>query len=67
MDTRKSLRNLRGTLHALLDLKAHLTPNWVKSVCDIIKTLPSEFDAKEDDDDGDDSGNVISKIKGKKN
>ncbi|XP_021595030.1 kinesin-like protein KIN-14T isoform X2 [Manihot esculenta] len=63
MDTRKSLRNLRGTLHALLDLKAHLTPNWVKSVCDIIKTLPSEFDAKEDDDDGDDSGNVISKIK----
>ncbi|KAF2314584.1 hypothetical protein GH714_027774 [Hevea brasiliensis] len=60
MDTKKSVGNLAATLHALLGLKAHLTPNWVKSVCDIIKTLPSEFDAKVDDDD---SGNAISKIK----
>ncbi|XP_057993212.1 kinesin-like protein KIN-14T isoform X2 [Hevea brasiliensis] len=60
MDTKKSVGNLAATLHALLGLKAHLTPHWVKSVCDIIKTLPSEFDAKVDDDD---SGNAISKIK----
>ncbi|XP_058001634.1 kinesin-like protein KIN-14T isoform X2 [Hevea brasiliensis] len=64
MGTRKSIRNLDETLDALLGLKAHITPNWVKSVCNIVKTLSSEFSAKDDDnDDDDDSSNAISKIK----
>ncbi|EEF38964.1 kinesin-like protein KIN-14T [Ricinus communis] len=63
MGSRKSVRNLGETLESLLGLKAHLTPNWVKSVCDILKTLPSNLtDAKEEDDDND-SCNTISKIK----
>ena len=74
MDSRKSVRNLAESLHSLLGIKANLTSNWVKSVCDIIKTLPSEksvemqptnSDINEDDEDDDDCS-AISKIKGKK-
>ncbi|KAG6781850.1 hypothetical protein POTOM_014765 [Populus tomentosa] len=71
MDSRKSVRNLAESLHSLLGIKANLTSNWVKSVCDIIKTLPSEksvemqptnTDINEDDEDDDDCS-AISKIK----
>lgn len=42
MDARQSVQNLAETIHSLLGLKAHLTSAWVKSVCDIVKNLPSE-------------------------
>jgi kinesin family protein C2/C3 len=75
MDSRKSVRNLAESLHSLLGIKANLTSNWVKSVCDIIKTLPSEksvdmqptnSDINDDDNEDDDDCSAISKIKGKK-
>ena len=42
MDTRKPVRNLAESLRSLLGVKANLTSSWVDSVCDIIKSLPSE-------------------------
>ncbi|KAG5227492.1 kinesin protein [Salix suchowensis] len=67
MDSGKSIRNLAVSLHSLLGLKTHLTSNWVKSISDIIKTLPSEksvdmqpTNSDTDDDEDDDS---VSKIK----
>lgn len=69
----KSVRNLAETLHSLLGHKAHLTSNWVKSVCDIIKTLPisekpvvlqpTDIDTI---DDHDSACTTISKVKGNK-
>ena len=69
MDSRKSVRNLAESLHSLLGIKANLTSNWVKSVCDIIKTLPTEksVDVQPTNFDiNDDDCSAISKIKGKK-
>ncbi|KAJ6346539.1 hypothetical protein OIU76_003256 [Salix suchowensis] len=66
MDSRKSVRNLAGSLHSLLGIKANLTSNWVKSVCDIIKTLPTEksVDVQPASSDiNDDDRSAISKIK----
>ncbi|KAF5725538.1 kinesin-like protein KIF3A-like isoform X1 [Tripterygium wilfordii] len=45
-DSQRSIRNLAGTIHSLLGVKAHVTSTWVKSVCDIIKNLPSEASSK---------------------
>ncbi|KAG2675315.1 hypothetical protein I3760_13G177600 [Carya illinoinensis] len=42
MEARKSVQNLAEKIHSLLGLKAHFTSSWVKSVCDIIRHLPSE-------------------------
>ncbi|KAJ9697644.1 hypothetical protein PVL29_006987 [Vitis rotundifolia] len=42
MDTRKPVRNLAESIRSLLGLKANLTSSWADSVCDIIKSLPSE-------------------------
>lgn len=72
MDSGKSIRNLAVSLHSLLGLKTHLTSNWVKSISDIMKTLPSEKSVDmqatnsdtDDDDDGDDDSDT--KIKGKR-
>ncbi|KAB5565239.1 hypothetical protein DKX38_005293 [Salix brachista] len=66
MDSRKSARNLAESLHSLLGIKANLTSNWVKSVCDIIKTLPTEksVDVQPTNSDiNDDDRSAISKIK----
>ncbi|KAJ6427888.1 hypothetical protein OIU84_023316 [Salix udensis] len=71
MDSGKSIRNLAVSLHSLLGLKTHLTSNWVKSISDIIKTLPSEKSVDmqptnsdtDDDDDGDGDDDSVSKIK----
>ncbi|KAJ6694566.1 KINESIN-LIKE PROTEIN KLP-3 [Salix koriyanagi] len=66
MDSRKSVRNLAESLHSLLGIKANLTSNWVKSVCDIIKTLPTEksVDVQPASSDiNDDDRSAISKIK----
>lgn len=41
VETRNSVQNLARTIHSLLGFKAHLTSNWVSSVCDIIKSLPT--------------------------
>lgn len=41
MDSKQSVHKLGETIHSLLGLKAHLTSSWVKSVCDIVKNLPS--------------------------
>lgn len=42
MESRKSVHKLAETIHSLLGWKSHVTSNWVKSVCDIMKTVPSE-------------------------
>ncbi|KAJ6704620.1 KINESIN-LIKE PROTEIN KIF3A ISOFORM X1 [Salix purpurea] len=66
MDSRKSVRNLAESLHSLLGIKANLTSNWVKSVCDIIRTLPTEksVDVQPASSDiNDDDRSAISKIK----
>ncbi|GMN35664.1 hypothetical protein TIFTF001_042263, partial [Ficus carica] len=42
METRKSGHKLAETIHSLLGWKSHLTSNWAKSVCDIMKSVPSE-------------------------
>lgn len=64
MDSGKSIRNLAVSLHSLLGLEAHLTSNWVKSVSETIKTLPSEksVDMQPTKSDTDDDGDSISKI-----
>ncbi|XP_024459351.2 kinesin-like protein KIN-14T isoform X2 [Populus trichocarpa] len=64
MDSGKSIRSLAVSLHSLLGLKAHLTSNWVKSVSEIIKTLPTEksVDMQPTKSDTDDDGDSISKI-----
>lgn len=64
MDSGKSIRNLAVSLHSLLGLEAHLTSNWVKSVSETIKTLPSEksVDMQPTKPDTDDDGDSISKI-----
>ena len=68
MDSGKSSRNLAVSFHSLLGLEAHLTSNWVKSVSEIIKTLPSEksVDMQPTKSDTDDDGDSISKIQGKR-
>ncbi|KAJ4846191.1 hypothetical protein Tsubulata_049726 [Turnera subulata] len=68
MDSRKSVGNLTETLHSLLGLKAHLTSNWVKSVCDIVRNLPPErsIDLRPEstvDSTDDDPATAIAKIK----
>lgn len=77
MDARKSVQNLAETIRSLLGLKAHFTSSWVKSVCDIVRHLPSEggacIDLKAENsktsvsfgNKEDDLANAISKIKGK--
>ncbi|KAL4319524.1 hypothetical protein GQ457_18G004820 [Hibiscus cannabinus] len=42
MNPKKSIRNLGETIHSLLGFKSHLNSTWVKSVCEIIKSLPEE-------------------------
>lgn len=42
MDSKPSVNKLGETIHSLLGFKAHLTSAWVKSVCDIVKSLPSQ-------------------------
>ncbi|PON88637.1 Kinesin-like protein [Trema orientale] len=42
MESRKSGHKLAETIHSLLGWKSHVTSNWVKSVCDIMKSIPSE-------------------------
>ncbi|KAA8550938.1 hypothetical protein F0562_002622 [Nyssa sinensis] len=67
MDSRKSIRSLAESIHSLLGLKTHLTCSWADSVCNIIKSLPSEEqpdDQKNDKEDVDiDLGTTISNIK----
>lgn len=76
MEARKSVQNLAEKIHSLLGLKAHFTSSWVKSVCDIIRHLPSEgpsIDLKAENSKAsvsfgnkeDDLASEISKIKGK--
>ncbi|PKI71548.1 kinesin-like protein KIN-14T [Punica granatum] len=40
-ESSKSVANLTETIHSLLGMKATLTPNWVDSVCDIVKSIHS--------------------------
>ncbi|XP_012474182.1 kinesin-like protein KIN-14T isoform X2 [Gossypium raimondii] len=54
----KSIQNLGETIHSLLGFKSHLTSTWVKSVCEIVKKLPS---GNEKDDES--AAKEISKIK----
>ncbi|KAE8687169.1 kinesin-like protein KIF3A-like isoform X2 [Hibiscus syriacus] len=42
MDSKKSIRNLGETIHSLLGFKSPINSAWVKSVCQIIKSLPNE-------------------------
>lgn len=76
METRKSGHKLAETIHSLLGWKSHLTSNWAKSVCDIMKSVPSEvlaIDFKPTNVKTKDSAvtaddelrNAISKIEGK--
>ncbi|KAE8672041.1 kinesin-like protein KIF3A-like isoform X2 [Hibiscus syriacus] len=55
MDSKKSIRDLGETIHSLLGFKSPINSAWVKSVCQIIKSLPNE--------DGD-AAEEFSKIKG---
>ncbi|XP_010552292.1 PREDICTED: kinesin-II 85 kDa subunit [Tarenaya hassleriana] len=45
-ETRKPVRNLPETIHSLLGLKSHFTSAWVKSVCNIVKNVPSPSSSK---------------------
>lgn len=70
MDPRKSVHKLDETIHSLLGLKSHLTSSWVKSVCDIIKSLPYEISHSETIRDSlekkdDDMSSLIPNIEGK--
>ncbi len=76
MESRKSVQNLAGTIHSLLGLKARFTSSWVKSVCEIVRNLPSEgppidlksanFKTSDSCSNKDDElDTAISKIKGK--
>ncbi|PPD84592.1 hypothetical protein GOBAR_DD18480 [Gossypium barbadense] len=58
MSSKKSIQNLGETIHSLLGFKSHLTSTWVKSVCEIVKKLPS---GNEKDDES--AAKEISKIK----
>ncbi|PPS03572.1 hypothetical protein GOBAR_AA17089 [Gossypium barbadense] len=58
MSSKKSIQNLGETIHSLLGFKSHLTSTWVKSVCEIVKKLPS---GNEKDDES--VAKEISKIK----
>ncbi|KAL5543159.1 hypothetical protein UlMin_010869 [Ulmus minor] len=46
MESKKSAHKLGETIHSLLGWKSQLTSNWVKSVCDIIRSAPSEVELK---------------------
>ncbi|GMI94694.1 hypothetical protein HRI_003138700 [Hibiscus trionum] len=54
MTSKKSIRNLGETIHSLLGFKSPLNSTWVKSVCEIIKSLPDEDES---------AANEFSKIK----
>lgn len=41
MEKKKSAQNLAETIHSLLGLKSNLTSNWIRSVCGIMRSLPS--------------------------
>ncbi|GFZ20831.1 P-loop containing nucleoside triphosphate hydrolases superfamily protein [Actinidia rufa] len=43
VDTRKSICSLAESIHSLLGLKTRLTSSWVDSVCNIIKSSPSQI------------------------
>ncbi|KAF3444368.1 hypothetical protein FNV43_RR14060 [Rhamnella rubrinervis] len=70
MESRKSVHKLAETIHSFVGLKSHLTSSWVKSVSNIIKSLPygiSYFETRDSSEkrDGDtDISSVILKIKG---
>ncbi|XP_022753510.1 kinesin-like protein KIN-14T isoform X2 [Durio zibethinus] len=51
MNSRKSVQNLKETIHSLLGFKSHLTSTWAKSVCDIIKNLPHEGSTRNKNDE----------------
>ncbi|KAM6566752.1 hypothetical protein CsatA_025880 [Cannabis sativa] len=42
MESRKPVHKLSETIHSLLGWKSHVTSNWVKSVCDIMKSAPPD-------------------------
>ena len=69
VDTRKSICRLAESIHSLLGLKTRLTSSWVDSVCNIIKSSPSQIPL---DDHDTKNGNkevgmdlAILKVKGK--
>ncbi|XP_048136960.1 kinesin-like protein KIN-14T isoform X3 [Rhodamnia argentea] len=41
MERKNSTQKLAETIHSLLGLKSHLTSTWIRSVCGIMRTLPS--------------------------
>ncbi|CAH8255684.1 unnamed protein product [Arabidopsis lyrata] len=45
----KPIRDLPETIHSLLGLKSHMTSDWVKSVCNIVKNNSSTSKEEEDD------------------
>lgn len=69
MESGKSVHKLAETIQSLVGLKSHLTSSWVKSVGDIIKSLPYEisyFETRDSSEKRDgDMSSVILKIKGK--
>lgn len=71
MESKQSVQKLGETIHSLLGLKAHLTSSWVKSVCDIVKNLPStdikgkKLETQCSEIKEVDSGPTISEIKGR--
>ncbi|KAF8041147.1 hypothetical protein BT93_B3157 [Corymbia citriodora subsp. variegata] len=40
-ERKKSAQNLAETIHSLLGLKSRLTSTWIRSVCGIMRSLPS--------------------------
>ncbi|XP_062107845.1 kinesin-like protein KIN-14T [Humulus lupulus] len=43
MESRKPVHKLSETIHSLLGWKSHVTSNWVKSVCEIMKSVPPDM------------------------
>ncbi|KAK2980861.1 hypothetical protein RJ640_003088, partial [Escallonia rubra] len=68
-DSRKSFRRLAESIHSLLGFKTHLTSTWADSVCNVIKSLPSEgtvlLDDSSDSNNAADPEADISKIQDK--
>ncbi|KAK3024052.1 hypothetical protein RJ639_042963, partial [Escallonia herrerae] len=57
LDSRKSFCRLAESIHSLLGFKTHLTSTWADSVCNVIKSLPSEGLVPLDDSS--DSNNAV--------
>lgn len=66
LDPRKSIRSLAESIHSLLGSKTHLiTSSWVDSVCNIIKSSPSDQQGHHHHDYEEEKGLAILKIQGK--